>query len=115
MHLAATITTVPSISACSTAFSNDKILLCGQIAPFFTVEKVELGFFDNFANLTRDVRIGLSNGQFIVLLDVGDSGDWEADDVDPEISAELEGLSDEVDPEISAELEALPDPEEKSA
>ena len=53
-------------------------------APFFTVEKVELGFFDNFANLTRDVRIGLSNGQFIVLLDVGDTGDWVADDVDPE-------------------------------
>jgi Ca2+-binding RTX toxin-like protein len=64
--------------------SSDKILLCGQINPFFTVEKVEIGIFDNFANLTRDVRIGLSNGQFIVLLDAGDTGDWEADDVDPE-------------------------------
>lgn len=58
--------------------SNEKILLCEQIAPFFTVEKVEIGIYDNFANLVRDVRIGLSNGQFIVLLDVGDSGDWVA-------------------------------------
>jgi Ca2+-binding RTX toxin-like protein len=67
--------------------SNEKILLCGQIDPFFTVEKVEIGIFDNFANLDRDVRIGLSNGQFILLLDVGDSGDWAADDVDPEHNA----------------------------
>jgi hypothetical protein len=67
--------------------SNEKILLCGQIDPFFTVEKVEIGFFDNFANLVNDVRIGLSNGQFILLLDVGDEGDWEADDVDPEQNA----------------------------
>jgi hypothetical protein len=58
--------------------SNEKILLCGQIDPFFTVAKVEIGFYDNFANLVSDVRIGLSNGQFILLLDVGDSGDWTA-------------------------------------
>jgi len=67
--------------------SNEKILLCGQIDPFFTVEKIEIGIYDNFANLTRDVRIGLSNGQFILLLDVGDSGDFVADDVDPENNA----------------------------
>jgi hypothetical protein len=69
-------------------FDEDVIILCGQIDPFFTVEKVELGFFDNFANLIRDVRIGLSNGQFILLLDVGDSGDFVADDVDPENNPE---------------------------
>ncbi|MGF1639385.1 MAG: calcium-binding protein, partial [Rhodospirillales bacterium] len=62
----------------------DVIALCGQIAPFFRVEKVEIGIFDNHANLVHDVRIGLSNGQFITLLDAGDSGDWEADDIDPE-------------------------------
>jgi hypothetical protein len=67
--------------------ANEKILLCGQIDPFFTVAKIEIGFFDNFANLDHDVRIGLSNGQFILLLDVGDSGDWAADDVDPEHNA----------------------------
>jgi Ca2+-binding RTX toxin-like protein len=67
--------------------SNEKILLCGQIDPFFTVAKVEIGIFDNFANLDTDVRIGLSNGQFILLLDVGGSGDWAADDVDPEHNA----------------------------
>jgi Ca2+-binding RTX toxin-like protein len=65
----------------------DVIGLCGQIDPFFTVEKVEIGIFDNFANTTRDVRVGLSNGQFITILDAGDSGDWEADDVDPENNA----------------------------
>jgi Ca2+-binding RTX toxin-like protein len=63
---------------------DDKILLCGQIAPFFTVEKVEIGIFDGFANLTNDVRIGLSNGQFILLLDAGDSGDWTATHTDAE-------------------------------
>jgi Ca2+-binding RTX toxin-like protein len=62
--------------------ADDKILLCGQIDPFFTVEKVEIGIFDGFANLDNDVRIGLSNGQFILLLDVGDSGEWVADDTD---------------------------------
>jgi hypothetical protein len=60
--------------------SSDKILLCGQIDPFFTVEKVEVGIYDNFANLDLDVRIGLSNGQFIVLLDAG--FDWVANDTD---------------------------------
>jgi Ca2+-binding RTX toxin-like protein len=63
--------------------SGEKILLCGQIDPFFSVEKVEVGIFDNFANLDLDVRIGLSNGQFILLLDAADQG-WTANDVDPE-------------------------------
>ena len=57
---------------------DEKILLCGQIDPFFSVSKVEIGFYDKFANLIPDVRIGLSNGQFIVLPDVGASGDWVA-------------------------------------
>jgi hypothetical protein len=79
--------------------TGEKILLCGQIDPFFTVEKVEIGIFDNFANLDADVRIGLSNGQFILLLDVEpvihvdpndpespivSAGGWVANDVDPE-------------------------------
>jgi hypothetical protein len=28
--------------------------------------------------------IGLTNGQIIILLDAGASGDWVADDIDPE-------------------------------
>ena len=62
----------------------DVIGLCGQADPYFTVAKVEIGIYDHYANLTRDVRIGLSNGQFITILDAGDSGDWAADHDDPE-------------------------------
>jgi Ca2+-binding RTX toxin-like protein len=64
--------------------ADDVIALCGQAAGFFSVQKIEIGFFDGFDNLVKDVVIGLSNGQFILIVDAGDSGDWVADDVDPE-------------------------------
>jgi hypothetical protein len=62
--------------------SGEKILLCGQIDPFFGVAKVEVDIFDNYANEIKDVKIGLTNGQFITLLDAGDY--WIANDVNPE-------------------------------
>jgi len=88
--------------------SNEKILLCGQIDPFFTVAKVEIGYYDGFANLDKDVRIGLSNGQFILLLDVGDEGDWVATHTDAE-EANADNFIRAAECEIGGEVECSDD------
>jgi Ca2+-binding RTX toxin-like protein len=67
--------------------ADDAIVVCGRAAGFFSVRKIEIGVFDDLHNLVKDVVIGLSNGQFIRIVDAGDSGDRVADDIDPEAAS----------------------------
>jgi Ca2+-binding RTX toxin-like protein len=70
--------------------ASDVIALCATPGGEpFTVTGVSIGFYDNYANLETDVAIGLSNDQYIILLDVATDGDgnpvdWVAGTVDPE-------------------------------